>query len=58
MTTSLNFEEEHGIYTGTVHPHNGYYAGDFSAHRFLTGDELAALYRRPEPGVQHTPTWK
>jgi hypothetical protein len=23
-------EEESGTYTGTWHPHNGYYAGDFS----------------------------
>jgi hypothetical protein len=23
-------EEETGTYTGTWHPHNGYYAGDFS----------------------------
>lgn len=49
MATSLNVEEEHGIYTGTSHPHNGYYAGDFSAHRFLTQDQLAALYRSPGP---------
>jgi hypothetical protein len=23
-------EEESGTFSGTVHPHNGYYAGDFS----------------------------
>jgi hypothetical protein len=54
MAASLNFEEEHGIYTGTPHPHNGYYAGDFSAHRFLTQDQLAALYRSPGPGIPPT----
>ena len=32
MTASRNVEEEHGTYTRTPHPHNGYYAGDFTAH--------------------------
>lgn len=30
MTASRTVEEEHGTYTRTPHPHNGYYAGDFS----------------------------
>jgi hypothetical protein len=30
MATSLVIEEERGSCTGVVHPHNGYYAGDFS----------------------------
>jgi hypothetical protein len=30
MTASRFVEEEHGTYTGRQHPHNGYYAGDFS----------------------------
>jgi hypothetical protein len=30
MTTSLLIEEESGTSTGWSHPHNGYYAGDFS----------------------------
>jgi hypothetical protein len=30
MATSLVIEEECGTCTGYVHPHNGYYAGDFS----------------------------
>ena len=30
MATSLVIEEESGTCTGYVHPHNGYYAGDFS----------------------------
>ncbi len=29
MAASLIIEEESGTYTGQVHPHNGYYAGDF-----------------------------
>ncbi len=32
MTTQLLFEEESGTSTGHRHPHNGYYAGDFTAH--------------------------
>jgi len=31
MAASLIIEEDAGVYTGQIHPHNGYYAGDFSA---------------------------
>lgn len=31
MAASLIIEEEAGVCTGRIHPHNGYYAGDFSA---------------------------
>jgi hypothetical protein len=30
MATTLLIEEERGTCTGRIHPHNGYYAGDFS----------------------------
>ena len=30
MTAPRIVEEEHGTYTRTPHPHNGYYAGDFT----------------------------
>jgi hypothetical protein len=30
MAQALVIEEESGTYRGHVHPHNGYYAGDFS----------------------------
>ena len=30
MARSLFIEEEWGVTTGRIHPHNGYYAGDFS----------------------------
>ena len=33
MARALVIEEESGTYTGRMHPHNGYYAGDFSAPR-------------------------
>ena len=33
MATPLVIEEERGTCTGNRHPHNGYYAGDFSTTR-------------------------
>ena len=30
MAASIFIEQESGTYTGFRHPHNGYYAGDFS----------------------------
>jgi len=32
MAASIVIEEESGTFTGRVHPHNGYYAGDFGSH--------------------------
>ena len=29
MAATRYIEEEHGTFTGVVHAHNGYYAGDF-----------------------------
>jgi hypothetical protein len=31
MSRSLVIEDEQGTYRGHVHPHNGYYAGNFSS---------------------------
>lgn len=31
MAASIPIEQESGISRGRIHPHNGYYAGDFSA---------------------------
>ena len=31
MAASVGIEEESGVFTGRIHPHNGYYAGDFLA---------------------------
>jgi hypothetical protein len=36
MAASLMVEEEIGTYTATPHPHNGYYAGDFSRSAHLS----------------------
>jgi len=33
MAATRIIEQESGTYTGRVHPHNGYYAGDFSGRR-------------------------
>jgi hypothetical protein len=30
MARTLVIEEEHGTFSGHRHPHNGYFAGDFS----------------------------
>lgn len=30
MAASITVEEEHATYSRSPHPHNGYYAGDFS----------------------------
>ena len=33
MAATIPVETESGTYSGRVHPHNGYYAGDFSSRR-------------------------
>jgi hypothetical protein len=33
MAATIDVVEESGTWTGVVHPHNGYYAGDFSTPR-------------------------
>jgi len=42
MAASISIEEESGTSSGRVHPHNGYYAGDFS-------------FRRITPAAWHEP---
>jgi hypothetical protein len=51
MAASLSIEEESGTYTARFsHPHNGYYAGDFSEPS-RSGTELGTSYteRRDVP---------
>ena len=43
MAASIPVELESGASTGHVHPHNGYYAGDFSSPRYVA------------PAAWHTP---
>jgi hypothetical protein len=31
MAASIAIEEESGVYARHLHPHNGYYAGDFTS---------------------------
>jgi len=33
MAATIPVEVETGTYSGRLHPHNGYYAGDFSSSR-------------------------
>jgi hypothetical protein len=54
MSASLIIEQESGTWTGSIHPHNGYYAGDFSDSPPPTQIELAALMslgRDPSVGI-------
>ena len=37
MAATIFIEQESGTSRGWVHPHNGYYAGDFSAPRTTGG---------------------
>jgi hypothetical protein len=43
MAASIFIEQESGTYTGFRHPHNGYYAGDFS-RTSRSGSELRGSY--------------
>lgn len=47
----FTIEEESGTYVASRprHPHNGYYAGDFSGAPILSSAELAALTRLRAP---------
>ena len=36
MAATRLIEQEHGVYVGTAHAHNGYYAGDFGRRDRVT----------------------
>jgi hypothetical protein len=42
MAASLIIEHDSGTWTGRIHPHNGYYAGNFSDLPLPTHSEPAA----------------
>jgi hypothetical protein len=42
MAATIVIEDECGTFDGTVHTHNGYYAGDFSATAWSAGDPVAS----------------
>lgn len=41
MAASSTVESESGTWSGTRHPHNGYYAGDFSDAPAVAPGQLA-----------------
>lgn len=49
MARSLVIEEQRGTSRGHVHPHDGYYAGDFSIPTVPLGHLRQAPPRRPVP---------
>jgi hypothetical protein len=57
MAASLIIEIESGTWTGEIHPHNGYYAGDFSDVPPATQSQLAELMTQcgetAQPQPQH-----
>lgn len=68
MATALVIEEESGTCSGFMHPHNGYYAGDFRRAdrapvvalvvapvfgRVTDGDTVGASALRVVPVVRH-----
>ena len=44
MAATICIEDEYGTTSGRVHPHNGYYAGDFSV-----GYDAPAAWHEPIP---------
>ena len=46
---SWSIEEDTGSYAGTWHPHNGYYAGDFSSTAVATRQQLDTITRMRPP---------
>lgn len=46
MASEIFISEESGTYTGHLHPHNGYYAGDFSL-----GSLVSIASRMPTVGL-------
>lgn len=51
MAATIPVETESGTYTGRVHPHNGYYAGDFSNQPFPSQHQLDLVLHLRRPAV-------
>jgi hypothetical protein len=47
----FTIEEDSGTYTGSIHPHNGYYAGDFTRIPTRMASQIAALANLRHPTV-------
>lgn len=54
MAAPLVIEEERGTCTGNYHPHNGYYAGDFSTSRRDVPETGQGWSSAPTPLVSRT----
>ena len=51
MAASIAFEEESGTCTGFLHPHNGYYAGDFFRRDDTTCARVLSIGVARQPGL-------
>jgi hypothetical protein len=47
MAASIAIEQESGMSLGRVHPHNGYYAGDFASGH----SAVPAVWQAPIPAA-------
>jgi hypothetical protein len=60
MATSRIIEEETGTSAGRVHPHNGYWAGDFTGHATFQGARELTNDPRPSCSIRagaQVPAW-
>ncbi len=49
MAATIFVEVESGTCSGRVHPHNGYYAGDFSTQRYDAPERRLSAAAAPPP---------
>ena len=54
MAATIFVEMESGTCSGRVHPHNGYYAGDFSTQRVHVPESTQRWSSAPTPLVSRT----
>jgi hypothetical protein len=54
MAATIFVEVESGTCSGRVHPHNGYYAGDFSTQRYDAPESAQRGSSAPTPLVSRT----
>ncbi|HET6666332.1 MAG TPA: hypothetical protein VFG98_03515 [Intrasporangium sp.] len=54
MAATIFVEVESGTCSGRVHPHNGYYAGDFSTQRYHEPETTQRGSSAPTPLVSRT----
>jgi hypothetical protein len=56
MAATRIIEQESGTYIGRVHPHNGYYAGDFSGRRHDARNRATQTFARSTFVLDSRPT--